>query len=149
MTQEQVRLVQQSWDLVKPIAKDAAHIFYDKLFTAAPNIRHLFKEGISEQAGKLAMMLNFVVGKLHRIDDIASDVQKLGASHNRYGARPEHYDVVGSCLIATLKQGLGIHWNPELEKAWVAAFTLLKNVMIEAQHAAVENAAKYKPVPSD
>jgi hemoglobin-like flavoprotein len=149
MTQEQIRLVQQSWELVKPIAKDAAHLFYDKLFTAAPNIRHLFKEDISEQAGKLAMMLNFVVSKLHRIDDIAEDVKKLGASHNRYGARPEHYDVVGSCLIATLKQGLGIHWNAELEKAWVAAFTILKNAMIEAQHALAENTAKYKPVPSD
>jgi hemoglobin-like flavoprotein len=149
MTQEQVRLVQQSWELVKPIAKDAAHLFYDKLFTTAPNIRHLFKEDISEQSGKLAMMLNFVVGKLHRIDDIAGDVQKLGASHNKYGARPEHYDIVGSCLIATLKQGLGIHWNQELEKAWVAAFTILKNVMIEAQQAAAENTAKYKPVPSD
>jgi hemoglobin-like flavoprotein len=149
MTQEQVRLVQQSWELVKPIAKDAAHIFYDKLFTAAPNIRHLFKEDISEQAGKLAMMLNFVVGKLHRIEDIAADVQKLGASHNRYGARPEHYDVVGSCLIETLKQGLGIHWNEELQQAWVAAFTILKNAMIEAQHANAETAVKYKPVPSD
>jgi hemoglobin-like flavoprotein len=149
MTQQQIKLVQQSWELVKPIAKDAAHIFYDKLFTAAPGIRHLFKKDISEQAGKLALMLSFVVGKLHRIDDIAGDIQKLGASHNKYGAKPEHYDLVGSCLIATLKQGLGIHWNDELQNAWVAAFTLLKNVMIDAQLATAGKVAEYKPVPSD
>lgn len=149
MTQEQIRLVQQSWELVKPIAKDAAIIFYDKLFIAAPGVRYLFKEDNSVQAAKLAMMLNFVVGKLHRIDDIIDEVQNLGARHNKYGAKPEHYEVVGSCLIATLKEGLGENWNDELQEAWVSAYTLLKNAMIAAQQAALKKAAEYKPIPSD
>ena len=147
MTEQQIKLVQDSWQMVKPVAKEATVIFYDKLFNAAPGIRHLFKKDISEQASKLAMVLGFVVGKLHRIEDIIDDVKKLGASHNQYGAKPEHYEVVGNCLIATLKEGLGRNWNNELETAWVTAYTLLKNAMIEAQHEATSETAEYKPSP--
>jgi hemoglobin-like flavoprotein len=133
MTQQQVYLVQQSWEWVKPIAKEAGLLFYEKLFVKAPGIRHLFKADITEQANKLVVMLGYVVVKLHRIEDIVSDVQQLGARHNQYGAKPEHYDVVGQCLIETLRDGLGSKWNNELEQAWLTAFTILKTVMIEAQ----------------
>jgi nitric oxide dioxygenase len=133
MTQQQVYLLQQSWQWVKPIAKEAGFLFYEKLFVAAPGVRHLFKEDTTEQANKLVVMLGFVVSKLHRLEDIIDDVQKLGVRHNQYGAKPEHYDVVGQCLIETLKDGLGNKWNDELQEAWVTAFTILKNAMIEAQ----------------
>jgi hemoglobin-like flavoprotein len=133
MTEKQIQLVQQSWECVKPVAKQAGLSFYDKLFTAAPGVRHLFKENSSEQAGKLVTMLGFVVAKLNKLEDILADVQKLGARHNQYGAKPEHYDVVGRCLIETLKEGLGDKWNDETEEAWLFAFTVVKTVMIKAQ----------------
>jgi hemoglobin-like flavoprotein len=133
MTQQQVYLVQQSWEWVKPISKEAGFLFYEKLFTKAPGIRHLFKADITEQANKLVVMLGYVVVKLHRMEDIVSDVQQLAVRHNQYGAKPEHYDVVGECLIETLHEGLGAKWSSELQEAWLTAFTILKNVMIEAQ----------------
>ena len=98
MTKEQIELVQQSWSKVLPIAKDAGLLFYQKLFTAAPGIRHLFKDDITEQADKLVMMLGYIVGKLSQMDSLLPDVQRLGAKHAGYGAQPAHYEVVGQCL---------------------------------------------------
>jgi hemoglobin-like flavoprotein len=133
MTQEQIKLVQESWALVVPVAKQAGHAFYAKLFAAAPEVRHLFKPDISEQANKLVTILGYVVTKLNKMDELLPEVQKLGARHNSYGTEPMHYEVVGQCLVATLKEGLGTAWTAEVQDAWITAYNTLKNVMIVAQ----------------
>jgi methyl-accepting chemotaxis protein len=133
MTQQQIDLVQQSWKSVLPIAKEAGLLFYAKLFEAAPGVRNLFKPDISEQANKLVTILGYVVAKLNRMEELLPEVQKLGARHNKYGTEPAHYEVVGQCLIATLKEGLGTAWTAEVQNAWITAYNTLKNVMIVAQ----------------
>ncbi|HSK14349.1 MAG TPA: globin family protein [Phnomibacter sp.] len=133
MTHHQTDLIKRSWAMVRPMAAEAGQLFYQKLFAAAPAIRHLFKPDISPQANKLMQVLGYVVSKLDRMDELVPEVQKLGARHNEYGAQPAHYELVGQCLIATLKEGLGEHWNPEVQDAWVTAYNTLKNVMIVAQ----------------
>jgi nitric oxide dioxygenase len=134
MTNQQIDMVQQSWLHIKPVSKQAGLLFYERLFAMAPAIRHLFKPDVTEQANKLMTMLGYVVSKLNNMEDITNEVQQLGARHNMYGAKPEHYDAVGQCLVATLKDGLGNNWDDELEKAWVAAFSILKTAMISAQN---------------
>jgi nitric oxide dioxygenase len=133
MTIEQVTFIRQSWKRILPIAETAGNLFYQKLFTAAPAIRHLFKPDISAQANKLMQVLGYVVTKLDRMEELLPEVQKLAARHNQYGAEPAHYEVVGECLVATLKDGLGVYWNAEVQDAWVTAFNAIKNVMIVAQ----------------
>ena len=136
MTKEQIDLVQSSWSKVLPIAKEAGLLFYQKLFAAAPGVRHLFKDDIKEQADKLVMMLGYIVSRLSQMDSLLPDVQRLGAKHAGYGAEPAHYEAVGQCLIATLKDGLGEAWTPEVQDAWITAYNTLKNVMIVAQEEA-------------
>ncbi|HEY0679939.1 MAG TPA: globin family protein [Chitinophagaceae bacterium] len=133
MTQQQINHVQQSWKKVLPIARQAGLIFYDKLFDHAPGVRHLFKQDISEQANKLVTILGYVVSKLNHMEELLPEVQKLGVRHNAYGTEPSHYEAVGHCLIATLREGLGNEWTPEVQDAWITAYNTLKNVMIVAQ----------------
>ena len=137
MAPNQITMVQDSWARVKPIAQQAGELFYSKLFIAAPYARHMFKKNISEQAGKLMYTLTYIVNHLDRLDTILDDVQKLAVRHNRYEVKPEHYTVVGQCLIETLSEGLGDHWNNELQEAWVTAYTILSNAMIQAQENAM------------
>ncbi|HEX5651903.1 MAG TPA: globin family protein [Chitinophagaceae bacterium] len=133
MTKHQINLVQQSWTELLPIARKAGELFYDKLFAAAPGVRHLFKPDVNEQANKLMQVLGYIVSKLDHMEELIPEVQKLGARHHGYGAEPAHYEIVGQCLIATLKEGLGAQWNAEVQDAWVNAYHSLKNVMIIAQ----------------
>jgi nitric oxide dioxygenase len=138
MTDKQIQLVRQSWECVQPVASQAGLNFYKNLFEVAPGIRHLFKTDITEQAGKLVIMLGYVVAKLDRLELILADVEKLGQRHSNYGAKPEHYDLVGGCLIQTLSEGLGDKWTTEIEEAWVLAFTTVKKAMITAQQSKQE-----------
>jgi hemoglobin-like flavoprotein len=136
VTHQQIELIRQSWSMVMPMAEQAGLLFYEKLFTAAPGIRHMFKPDINPQANKLIQVLGYVVSKLNKMDELLPEVKKLGERHNAYGAQPAHYEVVGQCLIATLKDGLGENWTPEIQDAWLTAFNAIKNVMIVAQEEA-------------
>lgn len=93
----------------------------------------MFKDDITGQANKLVQILGYVVSKLNNMEELLPQVQQLGARHNSYGTEPFHYEVVGQCLIATLKEGLGSAWTAEVQDAWITAYNTLKNVMIVAQ----------------
>jgi hemoglobin-like flavoprotein len=141
MTTHQIELVQQSWEKVKPVMQAAGESFYYKLFEKAPQLRHLFNKDISEQAGKLVYMLTYAVSRLDKLDTILEDVQKLAVRHNKYGAEPDHYIIVGECLLETLEDGLGKNWNNELREAWASVYGILANAMIQAQQESLEKRA--------
>jgi len=141
MTTHQIKLVQQSWEKVKPEMQATGELFYHKLFERAPQIRHLFKEDVTEQAGRLGYMLTYIVSRLDRLDTILEDVQRLAIRHNKYGAEPEHYAIVGECLLATLEEGLAADWNKQLKEAWTSAYGIISNAMIEAQQQSSEKRA--------
>jgi hemoglobin-like flavoprotein len=138
MTERQIQIVQQSWVLVKPVAERAGMIFYEKLFAVAPGVRHMFKDDLQDQAEKLTKMLSYVVMKLNTLDEIDEALAALGKRHQQYGADPAHYDIVGNCLVDTLKNGLAEHWYDELQEAWICAFMILKNAMLKSYNTGTE-----------
>jgi nitric oxide dioxygenase len=131
MTPEQVGLVQQSFAQVAPIADKAAEIFYDRLFEVAPAVKPLFSGDMAEQRRKLMATLAVVVGGLTDLPSVLPAASALAKRHVAYGARPEHYPVVGDALLWTLARGLGPQWTPEVAAAWTAAYTTLSGFMIE------------------
>jgi hemoglobin-like flavoprotein len=129
MTPEQIVLVQTSFAQVLPIADTAAALFYGRLFELDPSLKPLFKGDMREQGRKLMTMIRVVVNGLNRIDQLVPAVQELGRRHARYGVADAHYDVVGAALLATLHQGLGEAFTPEVAAAWAVAYALLADTM--------------------
>jgi len=136
MTERQILLVKNSWSYVVINSQEAGELFYNRLFEVAPAVRSLFKHDQKEQARKLMNMVTLVVTKLQKLDDIMNEVKLLAQRHGKYGAQPEHYKVVGECLLWTLEQGLGNKWNPELQEAWATVYITLSSAMIKGQLAA-------------
>lgn len=132
ISDEQIALVQQSFAKVVPISQMAAVMFYDKLFEDRPDFRALFPEDMETQRGKLITTLAAVVQSLHQIDQVIDQIEDLGRRHVSYNVKNEDYGPVGKALLHTLSEGLGEDWNPELEKAWSAAYAMLAKVMINA-----------------
>jgi nitric oxide dioxygenase len=130
MTPEQVKLVQDSFAKVAPIAEQAAVIFYDRLFAVAPQVRTLFPDDMREQRKKLMATLAVVVNGLANLESILPAASALAKRHVAYGAQPGHYPVVGETLLWTLERGLGPAWTAEVATAWTAAYTTLSGFMI-------------------
>ena len=129
MTPEKVKLVQESFQKVAPIAGTAADIFYARLFETAPEVRPLFPADISGQKGKLMQMLGVAVNGLSDLQSIVPAVQDLGRRHVPYGVKDEHYDAVGAALLYTLEKGLGDAWTPEVADAWTETYGVLADTM--------------------
>ena len=132
MTPEQVLLVKDSFRKVMPIAGTAADLFYDRLFTVAPDVRSLFPDDLTEQKKKLIAMLATAVSNLHQLEQISAAVQDLGKRHTAYGVTPKHYQPVGDALLWTLEQGLGTDFTPPVKAAWTEAYVTLAGVMQNA-----------------
>jgi hemoglobin-like flavoprotein len=130
MTPDQVRLVQQSFAKVAPISDQAAVLFYDRLFEIAPSVRALFPADMTEQRKKLMATLAAVVSGLGNLESILPSASALATRHVSYGAKAEHYPVVGAALLWTLEKGLGDGWTPEVADAWAAAYGTLSGFMI-------------------
>src|SRR5215204_5055372 len=135
MDDEQIRLVQESFGQVAPIAEAAAGIFYARLFELDPGLRALFKGDMKEQGHKLMQMLGLAVKGLERPEQLLPAVRALGARHAAYGVRDKDYDTVGQALLWTLGQGLGDAFTPEVEAAWVAVYAALAATMQDAASA--------------
>ncbi len=133
MTERQILLVKNSWSYVIVNSEQAGQLFYQRLFEVAPGVRHMFKGETREQARKLMNMVTLIITKLQKLDEIMNEIKMLADRHNKYGARPEHYAVVGECLLWTLSKGLGEKWNAETEEAWATVYGLLSNAMISRQ----------------
>ena len=130
MTPDQVKLVQQSFAQVAPISDQAATLFYDHLFEVAPQVKSMFPADMTEQRKKLMATLAVVVGGLSDLPSILPAASALAKRHVAYGAKPEHYPVVGAALLWTLEKGLGAGWTPDLASAWTTAYGALSGFMI-------------------
>ena len=135
MTPEQVTPVQQTFAEVVPVAAEAAEAFYGRLFEVAPAVQPLFPSDMTQQRRKLMASLAIVVHGLSDLPSILPTASALAQRHIGYGAKPEHYPLVGEALLWTLARALGPRWTPEVASAWTAAYTTLSDVMIEAAYA--------------
>jgi len=132
VTPEQIQLVQGTWTKVVPISDTAANLFYGKLFELDPAIKPLFKGDMKAQGKLLMTMIGTAVNGLSRLEKIVPAVQDLGRRHAKYGVKDQHYDTVAAALIWTLGQGLGKDFTPDVESAWVGAYTVLATTMKDA-----------------
>ena len=130
ITPAQVALVQSSFEHVLPIAEVAGMLFYERIFTLAPEARALFGDDIALQASRTMAAIKTAVDGLGDIDQVAPFLIRLGARHVRYGVHPEHFDLVGEALLWTLEQGLGEAFTPEVHEAWAAAFGVIARAML-------------------
>lgn len=137
MEQKTITLVQDSFEKVKPIASDAAEIFYSKLFELDPALKPLFpntEDVMKIQGNKLMSMLGSAVAGLNNLDALIPILQDLGKRHLEYKVEAFHYNTVGVALLGTLEVGLGEDFTPEVKEAWTLVYGTMSNVMIEASY---------------
>jgi len=136
MTSREILLIKASWRFLRNIDPEfVGDVFYTKLFFDAPYLKRLFSENQKEQSKKLVLMLNMIIARLEKLDELRQDIVRLAIQHKRYGVKDVHYDLVGNALLWTLKTALGRDWNSETEQAWNRCYVMLASTMIEAGNA--------------
>ena len=141
MTPLQIRLVQESFKKVAPVAELAADLFYARLFELDPQLRLLFKSDMKRQGMSLMAMLTSAVRGLDKPEALVPVLKSLGRRHVVYGVKDGHYATVGQALLDTLEQALGPDFNDETRLAWTNVYKLMASVMQMGAREMVETAA--------
>jgi hemoglobin-like flavoprotein len=132
ITRDECRLVQVSFSELEPLAESVAATFYGRLLELNPSLIPLFTTDMNVQGVKFMEKLAVLVVGLEDLDSITPLVQTLGRAHAGYGIEPAHYAMARDAFFWTLEDRLGPAFNPELRRAWSAAFDMISAEMIRA-----------------
>lgn len=127
-----VKMIRESWAVVEPYTEEVSKFFYGMLFSLSPETRDLFPVNMEVQRSRLLRALVHVVQMVDRPDDLLPFLEQLGRDHRKFGVVADHYEAVGTALLAAIKKYAGDNWTSEIERAWAEAYTVMASTMTEA-----------------
>ncbi len=140
MTAKQIHLVKSTWTIIAVLNTIIEeNLFYNGLLETEPQIILMLHSLMQKQRDALNVD-TFVIQKLHKLDEIISEICKLSNPDVQYGNEARHYLTVGTTLLLTLSQGLNKQLGGELRAAWLKRYTTLSNALIEATNYASQAA---------
>ena len=126
-----IKLLETSFEKIKPNTIEFSASFYQKLLTYHPELKLLFANtDLVAQEKKLIASLALIVENLHNPEELTNALKSLGAYHHEIGALPEHYPYIGQALIETFAEYLDRDWNLDIERAWTDAYNLISEIML-------------------
>jgi hemoglobin-like flavoprotein len=132
MTPEQAQIIKLTFAQVMRDRDRVGRMFYDRLFSIAPEVKPLFKGDIAEQSRKLMDTLALAVGMLRDMPTLVITLEGLARRHVGYGVKDEHYDKVGEALLWMLEKGLGDAFTAQVRDAWTALYVAVAQIMRDA-----------------
>src|SRR5699024_7098292 len=102
-----VQLIHRTWRTAAPYAPEIAQSFYNMLFTLAPEARDFFPITMESRGERLIRSLVHIIQLVDRPDDLLPFLRQLGRNHRKFGVAAQHYEAVGTSLLAALRQQLG------------------------------------------
>ena len=131
MTPEQITLVQSSFARLGPELPALTTRFYQELFGRDPALRALFTTDMAVQKVRFAEKLAEIVRAMPRLAELLGHTRALGARHVGYGVRVADYRTVEDALLAALAAVLGDSFDAPTREAWVIAYNLMAETMLE------------------
>ncbi len=107
-----------------------------RLLRDHPELKAFFNEAHQangSQARALAGAVLAYASHIDRLDAIAPALPRIVQKHVALGVRPEHYPVVGRCLLRAIGEVLGAAATPDIIAAWGEAYGALAQLLIDAE----------------
>jgi hemoglobin-like flavoprotein len=131
MNDHTISIVRESFDLLEPIASQAAALYYANLFDAAPSLRRI-QEGDAAQCAKLVRTMSLVVARLDEPTELRALLSDSSRGWPRELMLDEYVDAARSALLKTLYESLGVAYTPEVEEAWIEVWAELASLSKDA-----------------
>ncbi|MDH0645433.1 NO-inducible flavohemoprotein [Pseudomonas sp. GD03858] len=111
--------------------------FYKLMLSEYPEVRPLFNQAhqaSGDQPRALANGVLMYARHIDRLEQLGGLVGQIINKHVALQILPEHYPIVGSCLLRAIEEVLGKDIaTPEVIAAWAAAYGQLADILIGAE----------------
>ncbi|MGK5550790.1 globin domain-containing protein [Actinomadura kijaniata] len=110
--------------------------FYDAMFSAHPELRHVFNQGNQANGEQRQALAGAVAAFAQRMvgEDGGASMQvmlsRIANKHASLGVRPEQYTIVGRHLLEAVATVLGPAVTPEVHAAWSEVYWLFATLLI-------------------
>ena len=133
LSQLTVEIVKATAPVVAKNSEAITSTMYDILFTKYPQIKDLFKDAAPDQHKKLAGAVSAYAANIDNLEVLSAAVEKMAASHVGANVKPEHYPIVGECILEAIGKVLGEAATPEIVEAWSEAYFFLADILIKRE----------------
>lgn len=110
--------------------------FYRALFQSHPELHNIFNAGNQASGAQQQSLASAVFAYAANIDNAAAltpVITRIVHKHVSLGVTAAHYPIVGTHLLAAIKEVLGDAATPELIAAWAEAYGLLAQALIDEE----------------
>jgi nitric oxide dioxygenase len=120
--------------------------FYRMMLSEYPQVRPMFNQAHQSSGDQPRALANGVLmyaRHIDQLDQLGDLVAKIINKHVALQILPEHYPIVGSCLLRAISEVLGSEIaTPEVMSAWGAAYNQLAEILIGAETAIYDQKAE-------
>lgn len=146
LSDKTVALVKATVPVLQQHGEEITRRFYPLMFRDHPEVRAFFNQthqASGTQPRALAGAVLAYAAHIDRLDEIAGALPRIIQKHVALGVLPEHYPIVGRCLLQAIQEVLGDAATDEIIQAWAEAYGALAELLIQAEEQVyAENAAR-------
>lgn len=142
-------LSQKNIDIVKttiPVLEENGVIltkhFYTRMFLHNPEVKSFFnlsRQKNSSQSEALAAAILAFAKNIDNLDVLGQTVELIAQKHASLQVKSQHYPIVGSNLIESIKEVLNLKDSDEVITAWKEAYNVLARILIQREASIYDN----------
>lgn len=133
---KQIDIIKATAPVVGANAGAITSHFYPLMFERYPSVKTLFNQTHQQKGTQPQALANALVAYATNIDELGNlseAVSLIVHKHCSLNILPEHYPIVGECLMEAIGAVLGDAVTAEVADAWQTAYQQLANLLIDAE----------------
>ncbi|MGY6039498.1 NO-inducible flavohemoprotein [Aeromonas sp. AE23HZ002T15] len=133
LDQATITVIKSTIPLLESAGPALTQHFYQRMFSHNPELKDIFNLAHQRSGGQPLALFNAVAAYAKNIDNLGAlsgAVERIAHKHTGFLIQPEQYHIVGSHLLATLKELGGEAVTDEVLDAWGKAYGVLASIFI-------------------
>lgn len=138
VSQKSKDIIAATLPAVRENAMNITSTFYPLMFERYPQVKAYFNESHQREGTQRQALANAVVAyaaNLDRLEVLGGAVSLIVQKHASLNILPEHYPIVGECLLEAISIVFGDAATEEVLSAWGEAYQQLADILINAEEA--------------
>lgn len=137
LTEEQTTIIKATVPILETGGEALTKHFYGIMLSEHPEVVPFFNkthQASGDQPRALANSVLMYAKNIDRLQNLGPVASQIVNKHVSLAVRPEHYPVVGSCLLRAIREVLGAETATDaVIAAWAAAYQQLADILIAAE----------------
>lgn len=145
LSEQTIRVIKSTVPVLEVHGVAITKRFYERLFTAHPELLNLFNHANQKQGRQQSALANAVYAaavNIDRLEAILPAVKQIAHKHRSLGVKPEQYPLVGENLLGAIKDVLGDAATDEILGAWAEAYGVIASAFIGVEADMYTNSAQ-------